>query len=97
MLAKYESTVANAPINKELPTVTYPHAGVIATIPTTIPLHAPTGELATPMIRSINTHVSIPEAPAVLVVATAWHAKPPAVNAEPPLKASHPNHRNAVP
>ena len=50
---------------------TNPAAGVIATKPTTAPIHAPKAEAYLPLILSKNTQVNIADADATVVVAKA--------------------------
>lgn len=88
---------AMAPMHIALPTVTYPQAGVMATKPMTTPLHVPTTEGSLPSNLSKNIHVIIPAAAAVFVVQNTWHAKGPALRADPALNPSHPNQNSAVP
>src|SRR4051812_31346234 len=86
-----------APITTLSPTFTNPHAGVIATNPTTAPTHAPIDETLFPLIASIKIHATIADAAAVLVVAKAFTDKPFAAKAEPALNPNHPNHSKPVP
>src|SRR4051794_8582564 len=78
-------------------TVTKPAAGVIATSPTTAPMHAPRAEGLLPRSQSKNIQPSIAEAEAVLVVANAIVAEPLAPTAEPALKPNQPNQSIPVP
>ena len=71
-------------------TETNPQAGVIATKPTTAPIHAPKAETFLLLILSKKIQVIIAEAEAIVVVPKAVAAVALALKAEPALK---PNHR----
>ena len=70
---------------------------MIATKPTTAPIHAPIAETLRPLILSKSIHVIIPEAEAIVVVPKAKAAVAFAPKAEPALKPNHPNHNIPVP
>ena len=74
-----------------------PAAGVIATNPTTAPIHAPNADTFLPLILSKNIHVIIAEAEAIVVVAKAIAAVPLAPSDEPALKPNQPNQSIPVP
>ena len=69
----------------------------MATSPTTAPTQAPSAEGFCPRIPSKNIHASAAEADAVLVVANAIAAWPPADSADPALNPNQPNHSMPVP
>src|SRR5262245_3813677 len=78
-------------------TLTYAAAGVIATRPTTAPMHAPRAVGLRPRIPSKNIQASMAAADAVLVVANACVAVAFAARAEPALKPNQPNQSIPVP
>src|SRR5258705_8814831 len=79
------------------PGVTNPEAGVIATRPATAPQAAPTTLTLRWWRYAAATQVIVAAAAAVLVAMKALAARPPAVPAQPAVKANHPNHRRAPP
>ena len=70
---------------------------MIATNPTTAPMHAPSAEGFVPFIQSKKIHPSIAAAEAVFVVAKASAAVPEAPMADPALKPNQPNQSMPVP
>src|SRR5438105_9182647 len=88
---------AMLPIQMLWPMDTYPAAGVMATSPTTAPMHAPTAEGRRRRVASIMIQVSIAAAEAVLVGATAPAADAFAASADPALNPNHPNQSIPVP
>src|SRR5262249_53424758 len=91
------TTLATIPITIDSRIVTYPAAGVIATNPTTAPMHAPSADGFVPFIQSKKIQPNIAAADAVFVVAKASAAVPEAPIAEPALNPNQPNHNIAVP
>ena len=91
------TTLATTPITIDSRIVTKPAAGVMATRPTTAPMHAPKAEGLFPFIQSKNIQESMAAAEAVLVVAKARAARPEAPIAEPALKPNQPNQSIPVP
>eukprot|EP00438_Fugacium_kawagutii_P011151 Skav200232 [mRNA] locus=scaffold2352:282993:283675:- [translate_table: standard] len=80
------------------PGVTKPAPGVMATKPATAPTDAPTLDALPLKTRSITSQVSMEEAAATKVVATARAATPSVVDkAEPPLNPNQPNQRRQPP
>ena len=76
--------------------VTKPAPGVMATRPTTAPVTMPsTLGLSSSQLRIIHTRPAA--AAAVLVVTTAWTARPLAASALPPLKPNQPIHSRPAP
>src|SRR5688572_8439548 len=73
--------------------LTKPAAGVIATRPTTAPMHAPSADGLRPRAVSNSIH----DADAMCVVANARPAVALADNAEPALNPNHPNQSIPVP
>ena len=74
--ARLLTTLATTPMTIDSRIVTKPAAGVIATRPTTAPMHAPKAEGLFPFIQSKNIQESMAAADAVLVVANARTAVP---------------------
>jgi hypothetical protein len=70
---------------------------VIATRPTTAPVHDPSAEGFSPRILSNNIQDNMAEAEAMWVVMKACDASGDADSAEPALKPNHPNHSRPVP
>src|SRR5271155_475603 len=95
--ARLLTTLATTPMTIDSRIVTNPAAGVIATKPTTAPMHAPKAEGLFPFIQSKKIQESMAAAEAVLVVANASTAVPEAATAEPALKPNQPNHNIPVP
>src|ERR1700712_3961965 len=91
------TTAATMPTINECGIVIKPAAGVIATRPTTAPIHAPITEGFLPRTISKNIQLMAAAADAVVVVAKAVAASVPEPNAEPALKPNEPNHNNPVP
>ncbi|MNE59809.1 hypothetical protein D3C80_1549270 [compost metagenome] len=94
---RLEIIAAAKPKNMLFGIETNPAAGVIATSPTTAPMHAPKAETFLPLILSKKTQVSMAEAEATVVVAKAIAAVPLAAKAEPALKPNQPNQSIPVP
>src|SRR5512134_914338 len=87
---------ATAPMTMAASGVTKPAAGVMATSPTTMPVTMPsTLGLLSRQLRNIQTNPA--DAAAVLVVTTAFTARPFAPNALPPLKPNQPIHSSPAP
>src|SRR4051794_8395476 len=74
-----------------------PAAGVIATSPTTAPIHVPIAPGLLPLTVSNIIHVKAAAAEAHVVVASAVAARLFAPNADPALNPNHPNQSNPVP
>jgi hypothetical protein len=89
--------LATIPIIKLAPTLTNPAAGVIATSPTTAPIHAPNADGFLAQAPSKKIQASIAAADAVFVVKKALAANPLAAKADPALNPNQPNHNMPVP
>ena len=93
--ARLLTTLATTPMTIDSRIVTKPAAGVMATRPTTAPMHAPNADGLFPFIQSKNIQESMAAAEAVFVVAKARTAVPDAahrrarVEAEP-AEPEHP-------
>src|SRR5262245_51750358 len=95
--AQLLTSAATTPMNTLWPMDTNPAAGVMATRPTTAPMHAPRAEGLRPRAVSNSIHVSIAAAEAVFVVTTAIAAVALAPNDDPALNPNQPNHNIPVP
>jgi hypothetical protein len=78
-------------------TETKPAAGVIATRPTTAPMHAPIAEGFRPLRPSIMSQTIMADAEAKWVVANAIAPTSLAPRDEPALNPNQPNHKRPVP